>query len=217
MTIIYKHTCIITNKSYIGKTSRSMEQRLEEHLYFANYKNSKTHFHNALRKYGIDNFISEILEICEESEWREKEIFWIKYFDTANNGYNMTLGGDGWSEWSENRKEEFSKYISGENNPMYGKKGELCPSFGLKRSDETKERMSKSRKKFHQDNPEANANTNNPMHGKNHSNKTKMKMKNKWKEREELICPYCNIKSNNKGNMNRWHFDNCKGKIFLKE
>lgn len=35
--------------------------------------------------------------------------------------------------------------MSGENNPMYGKKGELCPSYGITRSDETKEKISKSK------------------------------------------------------------------------
>jgi len=31
-----------------------------------------------------------------------------------------------------------------------------------------------------------------------------------WKNREKIICPHCNLESNHKGNMNRYHFDNCK-------
>ena len=41
----------------------------------------------------------------------------------------------------------------GINNPMYGKKGILCPSFGLKRSSETKQKMKES--KMGKNNPNA--------------------------------------------------------------
>lgn len=35
-------------------------------------------------------------------------------------------------------------------------------------------------------------------------------MKKSWAVREELKCPHCGFKSKNHGNMNRYHFDNCK-------
>ena len=34
--LIYKHTCTITNESYIGQTIKTMEERLKEHLRSAN-------------------------------------------------------------------------------------------------------------------------------------------------------------------------------------
>lgn len=65
----------------------------------------------AMRKYGIENFtISCLEEVGDESTLSEREQFWIKYYDTYNNGYNATRGGDGsilydydmiWSLWEQ--------------------------------------------------------------------------------------------------------------------
>jgi len=45
--------------------------------------------------------------------------------------------------------------------------------------------------------------------------KTAEQIKN-WKQANKnlpiLICPHCKIESQNRGNMNRYHFDNCKHK-----
>lgn len=54
----------------------------------------------AFHKYGVDNFIFEVLEECKQEELNEKEQYWIKYFDTFENGYNLTLGGDGTLKYS---------------------------------------------------------------------------------------------------------------------
>jgi len=67
MSLIYKHTFKTTGKSYIGKTSQTMEQRLYNHTFLAK-KGSETHFHRAIRKYGVEDIISIIIEdnIAEE-------------------------------------------------------------------------------------------------------------------------------------------------------
>ena len=101
--LIYKHTCTITNESYIGQTLKTMEERLRRHKWDSN-NGSDTHFHRAIRKYGIENFTSEILEECisvqsnlksKQTIADQREIFWINYYDTYNNGYNLTEGGNG--------------------------------------------------------------------------------------------------------------------------
>ena len=95
--IIYKYTCIINDKSYIGFTTRDIETRWREHVK-KSMLGSKFHFHNAIRKYGEANFTHEILleAVCED----EKEIYkleqeYIKKYDTYNKGYNSTKGGEG--------------------------------------------------------------------------------------------------------------------------
>lgn len=93
---IYKFTNKINNHSYIGQ-SINIEKRYEAHL--TAYKNPNHHCYNntfyiALRKYGINNFNFEILEECNKEELNNREKYWIKYYDTYNNGYNMTEGGD---------------------------------------------------------------------------------------------------------------------------
>lgn len=46
-----------------------------------------------MRKYGIENFKISLIEETDNPE--EREIYWIKQFDSYKNGYNATLGGDG--------------------------------------------------------------------------------------------------------------------------
>lgn len=96
MVGIYKITNKINGKSYIGQ-SIHIEQRWQEHL----YKNTHCSLIKyAFHKYGVDNFIFEVLEECKQEELNEKEQYWIKYFNTFENGYNLTLGGDGVLKYS---------------------------------------------------------------------------------------------------------------------
>lgn len=93
---IYKITNKINGKVYIGQ-SVNIEERFKSHKY--SYNNSKvsgynTKFYRALRKYGIVNFSFEIVEeVLNRQDLNDKEIFWIKYYDSFKNGYNSTLGG----------------------------------------------------------------------------------------------------------------------------
>jgi len=94
MYIIYMHTCTITNKSYIGLTKYTIEERFEGHV--KSSEKPKFHFHRAIKKYGRDSFVSEILEsgIDTLDKANEREQFFISKYDTFHNGYNMTIGGD---------------------------------------------------------------------------------------------------------------------------
>ena len=97
MIIIYKITNLINGKVYIGQTIRPMEERFERHLRDA--KNNllpDNKFHRAIRKYGEENFqIEKIDEASTKKELNEKEIYWIKYFNSVEKGYNASPGGDG--------------------------------------------------------------------------------------------------------------------------
>jgi len=48
-----------------------------------------------MKKYGIENFKFEIIEECSDEEVDTREIYWIDYYDTFKNGYNLTRGGEG--------------------------------------------------------------------------------------------------------------------------
>lgn len=60
---IYKFTNKIDNKSYIGLTN-DIERRYREHIYMSK-SNDTTYFHRALAKYGVENFVFEVLETFE--------------------------------------------------------------------------------------------------------------------------------------------------------
>lgn len=92
--IIYKFTNKINNKIYIGQTTQTLEQRIKKHL---SQLNDNTYFHRALKKYGIDNFIVEIIEQnISLDELNKREKYWVKFYDAyyaSNKGYNLTQGG----------------------------------------------------------------------------------------------------------------------------
>lgn len=95
MGYIYKVTNKIDNKVYIGQTCRDPKKRWIEH--YSRDINKDTYFHRALKKYGKDNFLWEVIEQCEDDVLNEREIYWIKYYDSYyknNKGYNMTYGGE---------------------------------------------------------------------------------------------------------------------------
>lgn len=86
----------VNNLVYIGQ-SVDIECRWNAHLRSAknlHKQDENTKIHKAMREIGIKHFYYEILEECPYSELNNKEIFWIKKFDSYNHGYNMTLGGE---------------------------------------------------------------------------------------------------------------------------
>lgn len=102
MGLIYMRTSPSSGR-YIGQTIFTEEERWEDHTreaYNINNEDYNTILNRAIRKYGPDNFISEILEDnIPDDLLDDKEIYWIDYYKTFyldnNHGYNMTRGGRG--------------------------------------------------------------------------------------------------------------------------
>lgn len=109
--IIYKITNILNGKVYIGQTTKKRgfldrypnKGRGIERVYNFHKKNKNrnegynVHLLNSIEKYGFDAFtVDEVFDIAfTKEELNEKEILYIKRFDSFNNGYNCTLGGEG--------------------------------------------------------------------------------------------------------------------------
>ena len=96
MSLIYSITNNINNKKYVGKTSRTLKERINEHRLIAssNSKN-KGAIHHAISKYGIDNFSIKCIEECDTVRENQREMYWIKMLNTYGAGYNLTVGGEG--------------------------------------------------------------------------------------------------------------------------
>lgn len=93
---IYCITNTINQKKYVG-LSKHIYRRWEDHKRIAfNPNNKKYHLplYCAIRKYGLENFSFEIIEVCSEELLKERECYWIKFYNTVNTGYNLTEGGD---------------------------------------------------------------------------------------------------------------------------
>lgn len=103
--IIYKFTNKINNKVYIGVTNRSFKTRKYEHI-LASTKSPKFQFHQAIRKYGINNFAEEILveNVSTRTEANLLEIKYISQYDSYVNGYNMTEGGGNRGEFKHSNE-----------------------------------------------------------------------------------------------------------------
>lgn len=95
MGYIYKITNKINNKVYIGQTITTVEHRWKGHLQAWKGNRHCQALYDAFDKYGIDNFIVETIEKCDIEELDDREKYWIQYYDSYNNGYNLTVGGDG--------------------------------------------------------------------------------------------------------------------------
>ena len=98
--IIYKITCLVNSKIYIGYTTKTVDERFKQHIKTSkdeNYKHA-SHLYRSMREYGVENFKVEVIDIAESyEEMCEKERYWISELDTRNPeiGMNIHEGGRG--------------------------------------------------------------------------------------------------------------------------
>lgn len=183
ISTIYKARNTINNKIYIGFDS-NWPRRKHAHKKNFKYRNGK--FYDAIKKYGWDAFEWEILYQSEDKEYclNVSEKHFIKKFDSMNNGYNMTEGGDGCFGATKNK-------IWVNNGEITKRVNVIPPGWNLGRLKiKRKFGMSAESKKM--------------IGLKNKLRGTTIKLNNTL-----LTCPHCN-KTMNYGLSKRWHFDNCK-------
>lgn len=96
MPIVYKVTNSVNSKVYIGKTIETLEKRKDEHYRNAFNYLLESKFYRAIRKYGFENFVWEIIATYSTNEeCLAGEIEFIKTYSSFTEGYNMTIGGEG--------------------------------------------------------------------------------------------------------------------------
>lgn len=89
MVGIYMFVNKQNNKKYIGQ-SVNIERRKAEHIKWPS-KYSK--FDNYLKVAGIEAFDFIVLEECEPGQLDEKEKYWINFYNSIEEGYNLIPGG----------------------------------------------------------------------------------------------------------------------------
>ena len=122
--VVYKAT-FENGKSYIGCTIQPLEKRQNNHKYEASNNRSNMLFHKAIRKYGWNKLRWEVVyETNDFQDLLNAEVRLIAEQNTLlPNGYNITSGGSG---------------VLGFKNP----------SKGQKRTQATKDKMSKAKDRF---------------------------------------------------------------------
>ena len=150
---IYKTTCLVNGKIYIGKHEGSESD---------NYLGSGTVFEFALKKYGRKNFKREILRRCETlHELRIWEHVFIKKYHAQDPsiGYNKADGDVNTSEYNPAKLPEVREKM-------------LIKNRQTTRDPEYRKRHSEIMKEYYKTHPAT-------FTGKHHSEKTKEKIRQK--------------------------------------
>ena len=156
---VYKIICLTNNKVYIGFTSKKIDVRLKEHFKKAKNNNTNNKFSNAILKYGHINFkIESIFESDDKNTAFENEIYFIKFYNSTEKGYNTSTGGECGAvgatgrKLSEEHKEKIknsnlNKVVSNETKALISANhidvsGEKNPFYGKKHTEESKKKIS---------------------------------------------------------------------------
>ena len=114
MTEIYKITSP-SNKVYIGQSINCENRK----IYYRTLNcKGQPKLYNSLKKYGWESHIFEIIEYTDEPN--EREIYWICYYNSVENGLNCSLGGKGGGNKSPQTKEKISQSMKGKNTWSIG-------------------------------------------------------------------------------------------------
>ena len=92
---IYKFTHIETGRVYVGQTIQEPNHRRLSHLAAARGTKRTNKLYNAMRKYGEDSFVFEVIATADSiKELNQLEVKYIKEYDSIVNGFNLREGGD---------------------------------------------------------------------------------------------------------------------------
>jgi group I intron endonuclease len=115
---IYKITNLTTGKIYVGQAVSHIlnhkryrpyghDGRFRCHISeaFSTKKNQSHYLNNAIRKYGVADFVVDLIECCEMNEANDREIHYIKHHNSLfPTGYNLKNGGSVFTHSDESKK-----------------------------------------------------------------------------------------------------------------
>lgn len=155
---IYKITNLTNGKIYVGQTVSHIlnhkryrpygyEARFRSHISeaFSSKKNQSHFLNNAIRKYGVDDFVVELIECCEMDKSDEREIHYIKELNSLYpNGYNLKNGGNVFTHSDESKKRVSNGVLN------YYKDRKFDRFKNIKHIDENIEKYIKPLKKYNE-------------------------------------------------------------------
>lgn len=158
---IYKLTCVVNGKIYIGK-SVNIHKRLIAHKHCEKKSSGICHLQNAIIKYGWRSFSVELLEVIEDFDklkdntiLLEREAYYIQLFDSVDKGYNLC---------------KFSTDRTGIPCSEGHKNKIRLAKLGIPHTEETKQKMRKPKSEAHKEKCRV------AMLGRTHSKESKEKM-----------------------------------------
>ena len=212
--VVYRYVSS-DGKSYVGQTTNEKRRRIE-FATIANNPNSQRQsyrsktFRKDLAKFGRKSFTYEVLfrgqyatkEEAQADLW-QKEEFFIAYFDSYNNGYNDTTGGNGTKghklseQQVETQRQWLIEFYKTHPNPFQGKKhseetkkflseeakkrtGEKAARYGKTYTEKQRQVLSDHAKGKHD-------REKNPFYGKTHSEESKRKSRETRKRTTPIL------------------------------
>lgn len=161
--IIYKTTCLVNGKIYIGQTVHWRDK---------SYLGSGVALVEAVKKYGKNKFKRKILKICYNQKQLDAwEMIMIRKYNSTdkNIGYNVLVGtANKFGSGNPTHMKEVVEKIRKKKKGKWG--GDKCYWYGKHLSEETRKKLSdKAKKRF--SNP-----IYHPMYGKHLSEEAKDKI-----------------------------------------
>lgn len=155
---IYLITNHLNGKTYVGQTERGLEKRFQEHC-----SSGRVGLGVAIQKHGRENFSITLLETTDGASANERETFWIKETNSYEMGYNLcpegnsTLNTKTPETRAKIREAALRRVANGWVSPTLGGHSEETKAKmrgkrktnghrGMKRSDESRRRMSEAAK-----------------------------------------------------------------------
>lgn len=144
---IYRLTDKTNGKMYHGQTTEE-----DINVRWKTYKKlnckGQPKLYNALKAHGPENFLFEVIDASAKDlpQLNTLETFYIRKFDSMNNGYNCNEGGDGRGHICEETRQKIIKSLKLVKRSDDFKKRVSEVHKGRKRSEETKKRLSDSLK-----------------------------------------------------------------------
>ena len=144
--VIYQITNLGNNKKYIGQTTQQPAVRWSQHKStLKKNKCNNIYLQRAWNKYGENNFVFEMLEVCSTlSELNDKEWAYIQKYNTNNisEGYNIRAGGNSGGAMSSATKQKLSTIRMGKSPSNKGMK------YGPQSLELRQQKSIKQRKNF---------------------------------------------------------------------
>ena len=193
---VYLITNKINNKKYVGITRVSVKSRLKRHFAYRTKEQCSTKFNYAVLKYGVDNFDVTILETdVSQDIASERERYYISLYDSYENGYNSTIGGNGTVGYIFTDEVRKKMSNSWNRDKVITEKRNRKISNALKgvpKSFLHKQKLSQNKKNYYKTHENA-------FKGKKHTIESKLKMRNSSsiysvqmlnRTTEEVICTF---------------------------